>query len=116
MPRFERSGLEHRIQLPALPRQDVQHGGDGNGAVADGAAHEAIALVGELNAVVLKMHMPHVRSDAADEIERRLGDEEDARTLWERGEDAAIADYELTMIRRSARNMRAIGLGVEKGI
>jgi hypothetical protein len=46
----------------------------------------------------------------------RLGDEADARTPWERGEDAAIADYELAMIRRSAKNMRAIGLGIEKGI
>ena len=41
----------------------------------------------------------------------RLGDDEDARTPWERGEDGAIADYELKMIRRSAANMRAIGLG-----
>jgi sugar phosphate isomerase/epimerase len=41
----------------------------------------------------------------------RLADEADARTPWERGEDAAIADYELAMIRRSAHNMRAIGLG-----
>jgi sugar phosphate isomerase/epimerase len=46
----------------------------------------------------------------------RLPDEADTRTPWERGEDAAIADYELAMIRRSAQNMRAIGLGVEKGI
>ena len=48
--------------------------GDGDGAVADGAAHEAIALVGELHAVVLQMHVAHMRSDAADEVERRLGD------------------------------------------
>ena len=39
--------------------------GDRDGAIADGAAHEAIALVGELHAVVLQMHMPHMRSDAA---------------------------------------------------
>ena len=45
----------------------------------------------------------------------RLADDADTRTPWERGEDAAIADYELAMIRRSARNMRAIGLGPEKG-
>jgi 3-oxoisoapionate decarboxylase len=45
----------------------------------------------------------------------RLADEADARTPWERGEDAAIADYELAMIRRSARNMRAIGLGPKNG-
>jgi sugar phosphate isomerase/epimerase len=41
----------------------------------------------------------------------RLADEADYRTPWERGEDSAIADYELAMIRRSASNMRAIGLG-----
>jgi 3-oxoisoapionate decarboxylase len=41
----------------------------------------------------------------------RLADEAETRTPWERGEDAAIADYELKMIRRSANNMRAIGLG-----
>jgi 3-oxoisoapionate decarboxylase len=46
----------------------------------------------------------------------RLADEADYRTPWERGEDSAIADYELAMIRRSAGNMRAIGLGVERGI
>jgi 3-oxoisoapionate decarboxylase len=46
----------------------------------------------------------------------RLADDADSRTPWERGEDFAIADYELAMIRRSASNMRAIGLGVEKGI
>jgi hypothetical protein len=45
----------------------------------------------------------------------RLADDADTRTPWERGEDATIADYELAMIRRSARNMRAIGLGPEKG-
>jgi sugar phosphate isomerase/epimerase len=41
----------------------------------------------------------------------RLADEADYRTPWEKGEDAGIADYELAMIRRSADNMRAIGLG-----
>jgi hypothetical protein len=41
----------------------------------------------------------------------RLPDEADFRTPWERGHDAAIADYELTMIRRSASNMHALGLG-----
>ena len=44
----------------------------------------------------------------------RLADDADARTPWERGDDAAIIDYELAMIRRSARNMRAIGLGLGK--
>ena len=41
----------------------------------------------------------------------RLPDDADYRTPWERGEDAAIEAYELAMIRRSAANMRAIGLG-----
>ena len=41
----------------------------------------------------------------------RLADDADHRTPWERGEDEAIASYELDMIRRSAANMRAIGLG-----
>ena len=41
----------------------------------------------------------------------RLADDADYRTPWERGHDDAIADYELTMIRRSASNMRALGLG-----
>lgn len=45
----------------------------------------------------------------------RLADEADCRTPWERGEDAAIADYELAMIRGSAHNMLAIGLGNGKG-
>jgi 3-oxoisoapionate decarboxylase len=41
----------------------------------------------------------------------RLPDDADFRTPWERGEDDAIEAYELAMIRRSAENMRAIGLG-----
>ena len=45
----------------------------------------------------------------------RLADEADYRTPWEKGEDAGLADYELAMIRRSAANMRAIGLGDEIG-
>jgi hypothetical protein len=46
----------------------------------------------------------------------RLPDDADFRTPWERGEDSAIADYELAMIRGSAQNMRTLGLGLEKGI
>jgi len=45
----------------------------------------------------------------------RLADDADYRTPWERGDDAALPDYELAMIRRSARNMRAIGLGAGQG-
>jgi sugar phosphate isomerase/epimerase len=43
----------------------------------------------------------------------RLPDDADVRTPWERGDDGAITDYELAMIRRSAENMRTIGLGAE---
>ena len=41
---------------------------------------------------------------------RRLADDADWRTPWERGDDAALAQYELDMIRRSAANMRALGI------
>jgi 3-oxoisoapionate decarboxylase len=41
----------------------------------------------------------------------RLQDDADARTPWERGDDGALEAYELAMIRRSAENMRAVGLG-----
>ena len=40
----------------------------------------------------------------------RLAEDADFRTPWERGEDAVLVDYELDMIRRSASNMRALGL------
>ena len=39
----------------------------------------------------------------------RLPDDADYRTPWEQGEDGALVDYELAMIRRSAANMRALG-------
>jgi sugar phosphate isomerase/epimerase len=42
----------------------------------------------------------------------RLPDDADYRTPWERGDDGGIEAYELAMIRRSADNMRALGLGV----
>ncbi len=41
---------------------------------------------------------------------KRLPDDADYRTPWERGEDGALEDYELAMIRRSAANMRALGI------
>ncbi len=40
----------------------------------------------------------------------RLADEADYRTPWEQQADSELVDYELTMIRRSANNMRNIGL------
>jgi 3-oxoisoapionate decarboxylase len=39
-----------------------------------------------------------------------MTDDADYRTPWERQADAELADYELAMIRRSADNMRQIGL------
>ena len=39
-----------------------------------------------------------------------LPDDADYRTPWETGNDAALVEYELAMIRRSAANMRALGL------
>jgi sugar phosphate isomerase/epimerase len=40
----------------------------------------------------------------------RLPEDADFRTPWERGEDHMIEAYELQMIRRSAANLRALGL------
>lgn len=40
----------------------------------------------------------------------RLPDDADYRTPWERGEDGALGDYELAMIRRSAANMQSLGI------
>jgi sugar phosphate isomerase/epimerase len=40
----------------------------------------------------------------------RLGDDEDYRTPWERQADHELVDFELAMIRRSASNMRALGI------
>src|SRR5271166_841046 len=56
--------------------QNVEHRRRRNRPVADGAARQTIALVAELDAIVLEMDMGHVRGDAAGEIERRLGDRE----------------------------------------
>ena len=40
----------------------------------------------------------------------RLADDTDTRTPWERNADHELTGYELAMIRRSAANMRALGL------
>ena len=40
----------------------------------------------------------------------RLGEDDDFRTPWEREADVEVADYELAMIRRSAANMRTLGV------
>jgi sugar phosphate isomerase/epimerase len=39
-----------------------------------------------------------------------LPENADFRTPWEKGDDAELVDFELAMIRRSAANMRALGL------
>lgn len=40
----------------------------------------------------------------------RLPDDADWRTPWERQDDGALVEYELNMIRRSAGNMKALGI------
>jgi 3-oxoisoapionate decarboxylase len=40
----------------------------------------------------------------------RLAEDADYRTPWERGEDGELEAYELAMIRRSAANVRALGI------
>jgi sugar phosphate isomerase/epimerase len=40
----------------------------------------------------------------------RLPDDADYRTPWERGDDAALPEFELAQVRRSAQNLRALGL------
>ena len=74
MPRLERSGLENRGQTAMMPGEFIQNLGQRNGAVADRAADETIAFVGELDAIVLQMHMGHVGGDPTGEVERRLRD------------------------------------------
>src|SRR5580704_2804680 len=74
MPRLERSRLENRGQTAMMPGEFIQNLGQRNGAVADRAADETITLVGELDAIVLEMHMGHVGGDPTGEVERRLRD------------------------------------------
>ncbi len=40
----------------------------------------------------------------------RLPDDADWRTPWERGDDGALVEYELGQVRRSAANLKALGL------
>ncbi len=55
MPRLQRARLQHCGQLLVMRAQQVEQRSHGHGAVADRAAHEPIALVGELDAVILEM-------------------------------------------------------------
>lgn len=56
------------------------------------------------------MHAEGLAAAIAAARHNRLADDADYRTPWEKGEDRALADYELAMIRRSAANMRGLGL------
>ncbi len=83
----------------------------GAGAVPMAAMLDILAGQGrKLNAVLEPGALAFAACLAAARV-NQLADDADYRTSWERGEDAAIADYELKMIRRSASNMRAVGLG-----
>ena len=74
MPRLERSGLENRRQFWHGARRVRPASRRRNGAVADGAADQTIAFVGELDAIVLQMDMDAHGTRPAGEVERRLGD------------------------------------------
>ena len=42
---------------------------------------------------------------------RRIADDEDCRTPWEKGESGAtLEDYELGQVRRSVENVRKLGI------
>ena len=57
------------------------------------------------------MSAPELAACLAAARHRRLADDADYRTPWERQEDGqALIDYELTMIRRSADNIKKLGL------
>src|SRR5450631_4487507 len=43
-------------------------------SIADSGAHEAVALVGELDAIILEMDVANMRRDSRGEVERRFGD------------------------------------------
>src|SRR6185437_8393990 len=76
MPRLQRARLQHRRQLGVMGGEQIEHLSYRRRAIADGAAHQAITLVGELNPIVLQMHVAHMRRDARVEIHRRLDDRE----------------------------------------
>jgi len=102
----------------------------GDGAAPIGAMLDVVASHGKEFSAVLEpgalearhvrllkpewwAHYPPKRADelaaclAAARV-NRLADGADFRTPWERAADSELVDYELTMIRRSAANMRAL--------
>jgi hypothetical protein len=68
---------------------NVEHLADRNRAVADRAAHETIAFVGELDPIILEMDVSEMRGDATGEVQRRLGDGEGVAHV-EANADAAV--------------------------
>ena len=74
MARLERARLQHRGQARVVRGEDRGYLRDRHRTVADGAADEAIALVGELDAVVLEVDVATCGATTLREIERRLGD------------------------------------------
>ena len=87
------------------PRQPHGLAGAGRAGIPPRAAADAgvVGAYAPVSATALAACLEAARH-------RRLREDEDARTPWERGDDGAVADYELAMIRRSAANMRAIGV------
>jgi hypothetical protein len=117
-----------------FPREGIRHV---RCAIGDGALPfaEIVALLGEHHDSLTAVHEPgalearHVRlftpgwwrgypQRSAPALaacllaaqRNRLGEEDDFRTPWERQADREVADYELAMIRRSAANMRTLGV------
>ena len=58
MPRLQRARLQHGRQRLMVLGEDRDHLVERHGAVADRAAHQPKALVGELHVVVLEMDVP----------------------------------------------------------
>src|SRR3954471_6396782 len=67
VPRLERARLDRRGQRIVLRSEDAPQLGERHGAVADGAAHQPVALRGELRAVVLQVHVANAVRGAARE-------------------------------------------------
>jgi hypothetical protein len=82
----------------------------------------AVLEPGALEARHVRLFLPqwwqHYESRPATELaacllatrRHALPEDADYRTPWESGDDDELAEYELKMIRRSAANMRALGL------
>src|SRR3954469_20147857 len=71
--RLERARLQRGREVAP---QDLHELTERHRAVADGAAHEPVALAGELDAVVLQVQVPDARGNGPREFQRRLADGE----------------------------------------